>query len=382
MANALSGIPFLSGYQAQTDANQQQGVQQLAQAGSLMQILGQMQAQAEKQKAAQREAAFTAELQGLGPNPTQEQLAQVGARHVRDPKALMEGQQKSLDRKTLSEDRVSIANENRAQMALQFSQNLDMRQQALEQRKTEFDQRVTDGAARQQFEQWYKTESLKNQQAQNNIANQMRMMGFEIQRQGQQLQIARIDQATEQNVDRQVTQFANELQQQKIPALAASITTANDLLKQYEGKDIPGFGIIEGSSKIPSMVRGSEANKVRSAVQGVTNDLLNLYSGLAVTLPESERRELEQMIGGNFTDIDFKTTWPRIVNRFNTVLGNMGASASPKAVERYKSRPGAMKLDAVAPAFGAKAGPQVGDVVDGYKFKGGNPAAKANWEKQ
>ena len=362
----LADIPFYGAFRQVSDANRQAGLQEqqgvLQQAGLLAQLQAQMQAQAEKQKAAQAQAAFSADLQALGPNPTQEQMAAVGARHVRDPKALLDIQQKSLDRKSASEDRKSIADENRAQMALQFAQNLDLRQQSLEQRKDEFLSRTTDAASRQAFEQWYKTESLKTKQAQDNIANQMRMMGFDIQRQGQQLQLARIDQAAEQNVDSQVTKFANELQQQKLPALSASISTANDLLRQYEGKDIPGFGIIEGSSKIPSMVRGAESNKVRSAVQGVTNDLLNLYSGLAVTLPESERRELEQMVGGNFTDVDFKTAWPRIVNRYNTVLGNMGASASPKVVERYKSRPGAIKLEPLSPAFGAQspayAGPE------------------------
>ena len=65
MANALSGIPFLSGFNAQTAANQQQGVQQLAQAGSLMQILGAMQQQAEKQKAAALESQGRAALAKL-----------------------------------------------------------------------------------------------------------------------------------------------------------------------------------------------------------------------------------------------------------------------------------------------------------------------------
>jgi hypothetical protein len=37
-----------------------------------------------------------------------------------------------------------------------------------------------------------------------------------------------------------------------------------------------------------------------------------------------------------------------------------------------------------APAAGgaSPAGPKVGDVVKGYRFKGGDPSNKASWEKQ
>lgn len=157
-------------------------------------------------------------------------------------------------------------------------------------------------------------------------------------------------------LDKKVTAFANELQQNKIPALSASITTANDLLKNYENTDIPGLGLFVGSKKYPDALRTKEANDVRSTLQSVSNDLLNLYSGLAVTLPEAERRELEEMKNGQFTSADFKNAWPRIVNRYNTVVGNLSAGAGPDVLKEYQSRSGAMKLSPLESAFGKKGG--------------------------
>lgn len=148
MANALSGIPFLSGYQAQTDANQQQGVQQLAQAGSLMQILGAMQQQAEKQKAAQREAAFRA---GLRPDMTPEQRLAHAAQFM-GPEALGRMDQGHLDRTAQREttaetarlQREAIAENQRLQREAQEKNIRLQGEQAIERvRESERERRIT-----------------------------------------------------------------------------------------------------------------------------------------------------------------------------------------------------------------------------------------------
>lgn len=194
-------------------------------------------------------------------------------------------------------------------------------------------------------------ESNRLREESNRIHATLAGVSLDLRRQGLVQQAERIDQQRNQFNDTRAEKLANELQQNKIPGLQSSIRTANEMLQKYADKDIPGFGLVEGSAKIPNAIRPAEATNVRSAVQAVTNDLLNLYSGLAVTLPEADRRELEQMNRGDFTNKDFKNAWPRIVGRFNSVLGNMRASASTEVVERYASRPGAMSLDPIQPAF-------------------------------
>jgi hypothetical protein len=350
MTNPLLKVPGLGGFIAgkeqierEAERRNQQQLQNVSVATTLEEVL-RKRAQAQQQQ--EQEQAFRRDIAALGPEPAQEALSRVAARYA-DPKSVLENYQRSQDRKEVERAR-----------AHQFAQNLELRQQGLDLQREQFNQRTQDAAERAKFDQWYRGESLKLRQASDAMNAELRAMGIEIQRQGR-------DQAQRDRVDRSVTGFANELQQNKIPALSASITTANDLLKNYEDKDdIPGLGVFTGSKKIPDFLRSEEANKNRSALQAVSNDLLNLYSGLAVTLPESERRELEEMKNGNFDVKDFKNAWPRIVNRYNTVVGNLKAGANAEVLKEYQSRPGAMKLDPLTPAFGG------GDplVMDGYRF--------------
>lgn len=221
----------------------------------------------------------------------------------------------------------------------------------LEQRAEEFRLRMEDKAASREQQAQYQQMMLSMRQQANNLSAQIAQGNQQLRGMQMQLMNDQREDRRSQFVDRAVTSFANELQQNKLPSLTSSITAANDMLKKYTDKDIPGLGVVVGSKYVPGPLRTEEAKNVRSSLQAVTNDLLNLYSGLAVTLPESERRELEEMRNGQFTSKDFKNAWPRIVARYNTVLGNMRASASPAVLERYQSRPGALKLDPITPAF-------------------------------
>jgi hypothetical protein len=234
---------------------------------------------------------------------------------------------------------LSLYNQQEARTA-----RLQQARDALEGRRHEVELRLADKALdRAQREQFQASlEALKQQS--------LALQG-ELARGNQDLRRLQLIQAGQGQLDKKVTSFANELQQNKIPALSASITTANDILKDYEDAEIPGLGLLTGSKRIPESLRTPEAKKVRSALQAVSNDLLNLYSGLAVTLPEAERRELEEMKNGDFTSEDFKAAWPRIVKRYNTVVGNLSAGAGPEVTKEYQSRPGAMKLDPLAAAF-------------------------------
>lgn len=331
--NALP--PGLAGYQAAREADEQRQLRQLQMAGALTSL-----SQAVKHQREQE--AFRNEISALGENPSTEAVMQVAGKYTK-PEALLELHQRSSERAA-----------SRNQQALQFAQDLDLRQQRLDQQRDLALQRTQDEAERRRITEQYNTARLENQQAMGQLNAQLRAMGVELTRSGQQLQLQRFNAEERERRDKAVTGFANELQQNKLPALSASISTANDLLRQYEGdKPIPGFGLVEGSNRVPNAVRSAEANRNRSAIQAVANDLLALYSGMAVTLSESERRTLEEMRGGDFTSSDFKAAWPRVVQRFNTVTGNLRAGQNAEVLREYQSRPGAMSLNPLVPAFGA-----------------------------
>jgi hypothetical protein len=93
-----------------------------------------------------------------------------------------------------------------------------------------------------------------------------------------------------------------------------------------------------------------------------------MYSGLAVTLPENERRQLEQMTSGQFSAQDLYNAWPTVINRYNSIKGNLVAGTPPDAVDIYKSRPGAMNLEPLKAAKGKRTERQImQDALKEYK---------------
>ena len=112
---ALSSVlpPGYRAFKAVQQQNEQSELADLQKAQMIRGMLAQMQAQ-------QREQAFTGELDALGPGATQEQQASVAARHVRDPKALLDIQQRSLDRKATVES-TRATSEARLEQQAQFA---------------------------------------------------------------------------------------------------------------------------------------------------------------------------------------------------------------------------------------------------------------------
>ena len=100
----LSEIPFLDRYRQREAGIRDEGMDEMKQVSGVMTLSGLMQQQQEKQRAAQREQAFRSEVGALGPNPTQERLAQVGSKYL-GPADLVKTQQASLDRKESNDAR-------------------------------------------------------------------------------------------------------------------------------------------------------------------------------------------------------------------------------------------------------------------------------------
>jgi hypothetical protein len=103
----MSPVPGLAGFLQSRDRAAKEDDRELQREQIVQGLLAKMQAQKQEQavrmQAQQQEQAFLDEIKGLGRTPTQEQLAQVASRHVRDPKALMQTQQQSLDRQATIE---------------------------------------------------------------------------------------------------------------------------------------------------------------------------------------------------------------------------------------------------------------------------------------
>lgn len=137
-----------------------------------------------------------------------------------------------------------------------------------------------------------------------------------------------------------------------LTSLMTSVDRVNSMIEPYTmekgGKivpkeDIPGLGY---GTTIPGaqFVLSEKGKQIRASVQGAANDLLKLYSGGAVTMNEGERRQVEMMASGKFSQQDFLNAWPLITDRLNASLSNIKAGYTPQTVDTYLQR-GGVSLD-------------------------------------
>ena len=165
---ALGNIlpPGYRAYKAVQAQNEQGEMQDLQKAQVVQGMLAKLQAQ-------KQEEAFRGDVAGLGGAPTQEQLAQVAARHTRDPQALLDIQQKSLDRQATLGANAEAAKARLAQAA----QSAEMVHEFRMSRAATDEARAAETARH--------NKALEAIQAQNaNLNMQFKQMGIDIQQQG------------------------------------------------------------------------------------------------------------------------------------------------------------------------------------------------------
>lgn len=309
------GLRSIAGFEAARQSNDRRALNQLQQLGGVMSLQQALQKQAQEQE-------FRSGLNALGPNPSQEALTGLASRFA-SPADVLKTQQSSLDRKEAAKDR-----------ALQFMMTLDTRQQDLDRKREEFNQRTTDTNARMAFEQWYKTESLKNTQAQNNIANQMRLMGIDIQRQGQQLQIGKLEQMQAQQGNKNVQALGTALERANLPEADAVLRGVEDALNKTP---VLAEYLSGPKSALPDITPGLPAGvrEGRQAFQKLFNITLKNRSGAAVTIPEFERLKQEFATGVWKTGDQLKEGVRQARDIVSKHYKSVAAGYGPQALEAY-----------------------------------------------
>lgn len=278
MPTNLSQILPIDAYLGRRDinweANRQDELSNINTLSGLLQLQNMKQAQA-------REAAFRS---GLKPGMTQEELTRHASQFA-SPSEVLKTQQSSLDRQEAIKAR-----------ALQYSMILDTRQQELDRKRDEFAQRTQDVAANRVFNEWYKTQTLQNQQAQNQINNSLKAMGLEITRQGQQIQIQKLEQVVTQIANRNVQQLGVALERANLPEADAVLKGVENALSA--NPDLASY-ISGPKSILPDITPGLQdsVRAGRQAFQKLFNITLKNRSGAAVTIPEFERLKQEFATG-------------------------------------------------------------------------------------
>lgn len=125
--------------------------------------------------------------------------------------------------------------------------------------------------------------------------------------------------------------------QNKMGSVGSGLKELNGMLSEFKdaNSDIPGIG---RGANLPgaNWVLSEKGKAFKSAIQQVANDLLSMYAGMSVTLPESERRDLEMMRNSAaFTEKDFRNAWPRMISRYNSVKSGILGMATPEQQQLF-----------------------------------------------
>lgn len=123
LVNVLAGIPGYAGYRGAQQLGEEREMGALQQAGALVTLQKQLREQ-------EMERAFKTDLQGLGAEPTQEQLAQVAAKYSK-PGEVLRTQQSSLDRQATIEATRASREATLAQNALAAQNQHEFRMRGL-----------------------------------------------------------------------------------------------------------------------------------------------------------------------------------------------------------------------------------------------------------
>ena len=202
-------------------------------------------------------------------------------------------------------------------------------------------------------------ERIAAQRAQQDMMNQFRMMGLQMQQQGLDLRaqnaaLARNqqEQAAADRKDKQLGEGTQKLSKQadEYVNLISGVRELNNRLGQYvpEGKSIPGVGYGSDMSllgmDVSGALMGEEGKANRSMVKNVANELLRAASGQAVTLNEYERQTLSNMASGKFSEKDFLNAYQNVIlPKVNETVSNIGGGYSQDVKDRYRTQGG--KID-------------------------------------
>lgn len=320
--NEMQLPPGLAGYVMAQQQNQQAGMNDIQQFGAIQGLM----ANAQKQ---QQEQAYRQELQSLGPNPTQEQLAGVASKYG-GPDALMKAQQASIDKKSAAEAQAERQRATLEQQRLLAEAKLEqnskfaemMHEYRLSQAKTAEERAAETARHNKQIEAF---------QVQNAATMQ------ELKRLGLQSQTDKAEAAKQGQIQKQTQQLGTALERAGLTEMDSVIRGVEDAMKKtprladYISGPLSATPDMAVGALTPGMTK-AEADDIRAgrqAFQKLFNITLKNRSGAAVTNQELDRLK-QEFAAGTFKDakqLQAAVTQARniITNHYRGIASGFGA---------------------------------------------------------
>jgi hypothetical protein len=164
------------------------------------------------------------------------------------------------------------------------------------------------------------------------INAQLRQQGFELARNGQQIQLSRLDMAKEQKTSRDTQQLSAALEKANLPeadavlgAVETAITKRKDLAEYLSGP----------KSVLPDLAVDPEIRAGRQAFQKLFNITLKNRSGAAVTIPEFERLKSEFGSGAFKTADQLASALEQARNILSKHYASVASGFGKDVLDRY-----------------------------------------------
>ena len=243
------------------------------------------------------------------------------------------------------------AKEDRAGRLQSAAEAVQFKRDKLESDNKLAQERLTDSRDRQAWQQTYQQQMLGLHSQNAGINQQLRMMGLEIQRSGQEMKLAQINQTNtdrdEKQIEAQIGKTADRMKD--VQPVWTSAKQLNGILSRYTPDEVPGLGYAKNTNNGKLFLSG-EGQDVSSSVKLFGNSVLKAMSGAAVTAPEEVRLMAAQMADGRYSAKEFYIAWPKMSAWVNDQMSLATAGLTPAAKAKFLDRTG-IKIDPIIPRF-------------------------------
>jgi len=151
------------------------------------------------------------------------------------------------------------------------------------------------------------------------------------------------------------------------------------LSKQLPRSDIPI--ISKGQLAVSSFTGNPTLTAYQGAMRSVATEVARIVTQPRLTgqLTDSARKEIDKFMHADMTHPQLVSLMKTLRTEVKNREDGIRTVRDTLAEERFGGMAG--RVEAAAGLGGGTRGPAPGTVDGGYRFKGGNPADKANWEK-
>lgn len=168
------------------------------------------------------------------------------------------------------------------------------------------------------------------------MAAQNRGMLTEPQRQNLEMRQQRMDQQNDQQNQQKVTKFSHALEQAAVPEFGQALQIAETRLGAHKPGELPGYGRVEGA--IPNWAATNEQQTARTDMQQAANILLKARSGAAVTDSEMKRFLTEVATGAGMSETAMRNGWANVRKAFDAKTSNIVSGVDDGTLNEYNSR--------------------------------------------